>query len=121
MEWKHFLYVAAGGGLGSVLRTWLGQVLRGGFPWSTFAVNLGGSFLIGVLFHCLGNEEDDANLRFFLIAGFCGGFTTFSTFSLDVLKLFRDGHPGLAAANVILSVICCLAAVFAGWRLSAAG
>ena len=119
-ELRHLLCVAAGGALGSVLRTWLGLRIHGVFPWSTFAVNLTGSFLIGILFHCFGSEEDDANLRFFLIAGFCGGFTTFSTFSLDMLKLLRDGHVGLAAVNMVLSVACCLAAVYAGWRLSAA-
>ena len=68
MELKHLFFVAAGGALGSVLRTWLWHVLRGGFPWSTIAVNVAGSFLIGVLFHTLGNDEDNLNLRFFLIA-----------------------------------------------------
>ena len=118
MEWKHLLCVAGGGALGSVLRVLVGQFLRGGFPWATFVVNVTGSLVIGVLIHCLGSEEEDANLHFFLIDGFCGGFSTFSTFSLDVLKLLRDGHPGLAAANILLSVTCCMAAVYVGWRVA---
>ena len=120
MEFKHILFVAVGGGLGSALRVLLGQMNRGSFPFSTLVVNVLGSFLIGLLFNLLGEDNERSGLRFFLLAGFCGGFTTFSTFSLDVLKLLRDGNLGLALANVLLSFSCCIVAVFVGWKLSAA-
>ena len=65
-----------------------------------------------------GAAEDRTDLRFLLVTGFCGGFTTFSAFSMDTLKLLRDSQPLLAGANVALHLACCLAAAFAGWQLA---
>ena len=120
MGWKDLLYVAAGGGLGSALRTWIGFYAKGSFPWSTLFVNVSGSFLIGALFNLIGQEQaESGGIRYFLIAGLCGGFTTFSAFSLETFQQFREGHAGSALANVALSLVCCLAATVAGYRLTA--
>lgn len=119
MEWKHWLLVGLGGGVGSVFRTWVSLHFKAGFPWGVFIVNVVGSFLIGLLARYFdGAAEDRTDLRFLLVTGFCGGFTTFSAFSMDTLKLLRDSQPLLAGANVALNLACCLAAAFAGWQLA---
>ena len=109
-----FLYVATGGALGSVLRFWLGGIVgdkAGAAVWGTLFVNVAGSFLIG-LAAALG--KDHAFTRHFVMAGVMGGFTTFSTFSLQTLDLFRDGSTGLALANIALSIALCLLGVWLG-------
>ncbi len=118
MDWKQGLLVALGGGAGSVFRTWVNLHFKAGFPWGVLLVNVAGSFLIGLLARYFEGVEERSDLRFLLVAGFCGGFTTFSAFSMDTLKLFRDGQPLLAGANVALNLACCLVAAFAGWQLA---
>lgn len=81
-----------------------------GFPWGTLAVNLLGCFVIGVV----ATVVDSSPWRQFLMIGFCGGFTTFSSFGLETLTLMREGHTGRAVAYVAMSVALCLAAVWAG-------
>ena len=78
-------------------------------------VNLAGAFLIGFLSELLARACPDRNrLRLFLTTGVMGGFTTFSTFSLETVNLFQAGRPWMAAANVLLSVVFCLAGAAAG-------
>lgn len=107
-----------GSGLGGVLRYAIQLILHErivaySFPWATFTVNILGSFLIG-LFYALSARLNLSNeLRLFLTAGLCGGFTTFSTFSNDVLALIRQGDAFIGLTYVCLSVIlgvvaCCL-------------
>ena len=109
------LLVFVGGGIGSLLRH--GAQLAIGayaFPVATLVVNVAGSFLIG----CLGGF----GMRFawreyaclFLMTGLCGGFTTFSTFSLETVMLLQNGRYGLGVLYIILSLGCCLAGVAAG-------
>jgi CrcB protein len=116
MEWKHLAFVALGGGFGSALRAYLGFLLRDGFPWGTFLVNVVGCFFIGFLMRAL--DEDRIGLRFFLLTGFCGGFTTFSAFGSETLAFFRDGQLGAGLGNVALTMMCCLAAVAVGHELA---
>ena len=113
------LWVAVGGAAGSVVRALVGLVLAGRFPWATLAVNVAGSLLIGWLMARLGGAEPatSARLQNLLVTGFCGGFTTFSTFSWQTLDHAMKGHWGVAAANVLLSVTLCLVAVWLGFRL----
>ena len=111
--------MALGGLIGSVGRYWMaGAVQRFNameFPIGTFAVNLLGSFIVGlVLALSLDRGLLDADLRTFLAVGFCGGFTTMSTFSYETVSLLRDGSTGLALANVGATVALCLAAVWLG-------
>jgi fluoride exporter len=110
MNW---LQVALGGALGSVLRFWLGGVLgeKAGAPfWGTIAVNVLGSFLIGI---CAGMRAGDFT-RHFLMIGILGGFTTFSSFSLQTLELLQRGSVNLACANVALSLVLCMLGVWLG-------
>ena len=111
----HFLLVMAGGGLGAGMRHLSGlaamRLLGTGFPWGTAFVNVLGSFLMGVLI------EASASWRLFLATGFLGGFTTFSSFSLDTAFLIERGSMGLAFLYVAGSVLIGIGALFAGLAL----
>ena len=108
------LLLAAGGALGSLARYWLSGVVSdrvSTFPLGTMAVNVSGCFVIGVLAALSLRTE----WRLFLIYGFCGGYTTFSSFGLQTLELARDGEWLYVAVNVIGSNVACLLAVYLGW------
>ena len=109
----HWLLVFVGGGLGAMARHGINRaglaLLGPGFPWWTLAVNVVGSFLIGLLAGMFGAMETGQNARLFLVTGFLGGFTTFSAFSLDALTLWERGamlQTGVyVAGSVILSLL----------------
>lgn len=117
-----YFYIALGGALGSVARAWttnaMVRLVGPHFPWGTILINVAGSFIIG-FFGALtasdGRFQVHADARAFVMVGICGGYTTFSSFSLQTLDLLRDGKPGAAFANVALSLILCLLAVTAGY------
>ena len=121
-----YLWVAIGGALGSVGRFWLSGLVAArfgeSFPWGTLAVNVTGSFVIGII-GALAIPEGrmDSQSRMFatqfLMIGVCGGYTTFSSFSLQTLNLLRDREWLYAGGNVILSVVLCMIAVCLGWLL----
>ena len=124
--WLAYFWVAIGGALGSVGRYWLSGVVasRVGetFPWGTLVVNLSGSFIIGLLAALTepeGRLLASPGFRLFLMIGVCGGYTTFSSFSLQTLNLLRDGEWLYAGGNVLLSVILCLIGVWLGYLLGA--
>jgi CrcB protein len=112
------LLVFVGGGLGSLARygvgRWLGPAQAGSFPWSTFAVNVAGSLLLGALAGWSVQREVGESARAFLAIGLLGGFTTYSSFNAETLALF--GQRGVAAAGgyVLATVVACLAAGLAG-------
>ncbi len=122
-----YLLVALGGALGSVARAWMtvavARALGGAFPWGTIAINVLGSFVIaffGALTVAHGRWPASANVRVFVMVGLCGGFTTFSSFSLQTLDLARDGRIGAALGNVGVSVFSCVSAAALGfWAASA--
>ncbi|MBM3534703.1 MAG: fluoride efflux transporter CrcB [Alphaproteobacteria bacterium] len=113
------LWVALGGAIGSVSRFWLALVfdasLASTFPWATVAANITGSFAIGLV----AAVPMSPLMRQFLMVGVLGGYTTFSAFSLQTLVLVQDGEWPKAVANVLASVILCLAAVWLGHALAA--
>ena len=117
--------VAIGGASGAVMR-WLmaGAVQRWtgtAFPWGTFAVNALGSFLLGFLFVWLIERSTASELvRLALTVGMLGAFTTFSTYSLESIRLLQEGALGMAAANVIGQVIVCLVLTWLGIQLARA-
>jgi CrcB protein len=114
--------VAMGGALGSIARyVFAGQVTRlagGAFPWGIMATNVLGSFVMGVLVEAFAQRWSvGAEMRAFLTVGVLGGFTTFSSFSLDSALLLQKGDHLAAAAYMIGSVILSVAALFAGLAL----
>jgi CrcB protein len=115
-----YLAVALGGAAGSVLRYALSTFFRtavpGSFPLGTLVVNLLGSFLIGLCAAWL--ERGMPWIRPWLMAGFLGGFTTFSAFSLENMKLLRDGHLATALGYTLLSVCAGILLAFAGYALA---
>jgi CrcB protein len=121
-----YLWIAIGGALGSVARFWFSGVVgrRFGetFPWGTLLVNVSGSFAIGLLAALAepgGRRFISPTGRQFLMYGVCGGYTTFSSFSLQTLELLRDGDWVKAGANAAGSVVLCLVAVWLGYALGA--
>ena len=117
------LWIALGGALGSVLRALAGHAFAGTrFPWGTLLINAAGSLLIGWLMARLGALEPApaARMQSLLVVGFCGGFTTFSTFSWQTLDQLLRGQWLAAALNVLLSVALCLLTVWLGYRFGRA-
>ncbi|MDO4501571.1 MAG: fluoride efflux transporter CrcB [Coriobacteriia bacterium] len=111
------LCVGAGGFVGALLRYLLGLLpWQGDFPLITFCINFAGSFLIGVVAEVAFQRVDQVNpqLILFLKTGLCGGFTTFSTFSLETLTLLEKGRFALGGAYAFGSLAVCLAGVMAG-------
>ncbi len=123
-----YLWVAIGGALGSVGRFWFNGLISSQFgetfPWGTMIINITGSFVIGVI-GALATPEgrlDSSSRAFatqFLMIGICGGYTTFSSLSLQTLSLLHDREWLYAGGNVVLSVVFCLIAVWLGWMLGA--
>ncbi|ARN82915.1 fluoride efflux transporter CrcB [Methylocystis bryophila] len=120
-EVSKYLMVAFGGALGTIARyalsglvaTHIGET----FPWGTIVINVSGSLVIGFFATLTGPDGRmfvGTEIRQFVMMGLCGGFTTFSSFSLQTLNLARDGEMGLALANVGISVCFCLLAVWIG-------
>lgn len=116
-----YLLIALGGALGSVTRFFLSGIVAhwfgGTFPWGTLIVNVTGSFVIGFFATVTGPDGRwfvSAESRQFFMTGVLGGYTTFSSFSLQTLTLANDGEWARAAANILLSVLSCLLAVWLG-------
>jgi len=122
MNLQLILAVAAGGAIGSVARYLVGvgstKLFGLAFPWGTLFINISGSFLIGVFVELFALKWDLPQTgRVFLTVGICGGFTTFSTFSLDSYVLMEHGDFWLAAAYIVGSVVLSIAALFGGLHL----
>ncbi len=120
---RNFLLVGAGGASGSMLRYAIALLLPGhgaGFPWATLSVNLAGCLLIGILAGLMPRTGWMAQTGWVLLStGLCGGFTTFSAFALDNVKLVGSGGSGTAVLYTLVSVIAGILLCYAGYRLTA--
>lgn len=116
---KDLLMVGIGGFAGSVLRYKIGTFISikttSGFPWGTFCINLTGAFLIGLLISSALKGQQMTMLL--LVTGFCGGFTTFSTFALENLKLLQSGQWAVFLSYILFSLICGIGLCFAGYLI----
>ena len=117
-----YLWIGLGSGLGGMARygcsSLAARYIGAAFPWGTLIVNVSGSLVIGFLAALAvadGRLLISPDARAFLMIGLCGGFTTFSAFSIETLNLARDGDWLWAGANVVLSVVLCLLAVWLGY------
>ena len=113
------VWAAAGGACGAALRYLLVASLPGLFPWVTLGINIAGSLVIGLVW---GYYAEAAWFqtwgRVFWVVGVLGGFTTFSTFSYDVVTLIEQQQLVLALGYILLSVLCCIGAAYLGWTLA---
>lgn len=114
-----FLWICLGGAVGTgarhLLSSWIGTAIGGAFPWGTFVVNVLGSFLVAVLM-VAGSEANvlSPTARLALTTGVMGGFTTYSAFSYETLRLFENGAWIAGASNVLVTVVACLASCLLG-------
>lgn len=117
------VFVALGGACGALARYGAGrlvaQFVDPPFPWGTWTVNLVGCLLIGMTVPLLGQLSGADRTRFFLVVGFLGSFTTFSTYSLDTVALWGNGHGLLALVNAVGSLACGLILVAVGREFAA--
>lgn len=120
---KTLFFVFLGGGMGSMGRfgisLWMKNysVVLSGFPLHTLTANVVGALLIG-FFSGILQKHNDSGIRSLLVTGFCGGFTTFSTFSLESLEFIKNGQWGIAAFYMIISFLLTILFVFLGFQLS---
>lgn len=119
----NIIWIALGGAIGSLLRYFSYQVsarlLPADFPYATLLVNAMGSLLIGFLAIMITNSLNIAQpLRALLIIGFCGSFTTFSTFSLENIHLLQSQHYWQLSLNILLNVVLCMVTVYIGMWLA---
>ena len=130
MDWRLVAAVAAGGALGSVARYLLGAVIQDraatALPLGTLVINVTGSLLLGFLMRLgLDTSAFSPEMRFFLTTGFCGGYTTFSTFSYETVRLLEDGEYGTAsvyiASSVLLSILACVIGMGVAGRVISMG
>ena len=115
---KQLLLVFIGGGFGSALRFVIGKYMNStetGIPWGTFTANILGSLIIGIILGLAAkNDALSSNQTLLLATGFCGGFTTFSTFSLEVYELLVEGRFTVALAYMAATLLGCLLALAVG-------
>ena len=114
-----YLLVGIGGCLGSILRFWLGSYISGKmgtrFPYGTLVINITGSFLLGVVFALLTARTNwNPYWRYLIPIGFIGGYTTFSSFEYETLRMIQDGQMGLGLLYVATSVVIGFVAVWGG-------
>ena len=119
-----WVFVGSAGAAGVLLRYvlggWLARASAGVFPWETLAINVAGCFAIGMLSGAFDRGSPlSPSIRMALMAGFLGGFTTFSSFALETLRLVQDAEWNSAVAYVLMSNLGGLAAVFLGYGLLA--
>jgi CrcB protein len=125
IEWKPYLWVSLGGILGANLRYFLSRIITrfsdAAFPYGTLVINITGSLVLG-LFLVWTTERVFADPRWRLLVaiGFCGSYTTFSSYAFETMSYFEQGHWSLFAANILANNVLCLVAIMAGAMIARA-
>jgi CrcB protein len=119
----NYIWIFIGGGLGSIVRYELGQriirIAGNAFPFATLMVNMISCFVLGLLIACLIKREIAGSMALLFIGtGFCGGFSTFSTFTAENFEMMKSGNYVYVSVNIILSVVICLCSFWAGTAVS---
>jgi CrcB protein len=119
----NYFLVSTGAAFGGALRYGISSYIQKHisviFPYGTLVVNVVGSFILGIIMFYLNDKElIGSEFRLFLTIGFCGGFTTFSTFSYETFNLFKDAEFGLAIYNVLLNVVLCFVGIYFAYLIS---
>jgi CrcB protein len=119
IEWKPYLWVSLGGILGANLRYFLSRIITrfsdAAFPYGTLVINITGSLVLG--FFLVWTTERvfaDPRWRLLVAIGFCGSYTTFSSYAFETMSYFEQGHWSLFAANILANNVLCLVAILAG-------
>lgn len=116
----NFIFVFAGGGLGAMARYGISKIFptpTHSFPTGTIIANILSCIILGFLLYKLSQKNLQPAYQLFLMTGFCGGFSTFSTFSAESFKLIQNGQSSLAILYIAMSVLICLAAIWSGIKL----
>ena len=114
-----FIGAGVGGGARYVFGGLIQQVAGAAFPWATLVINATGSLVIGFLYAFMDEAGGSPQLRLLLGVGFCGGYTTFSTFSYETVRLLQDSDFGRAGAYIVMSVALSLVCTIVGFRAAA--
>ena len=119
---KEYAIIGLGGFFGSIARFWMADAIERRWqyvlPIGTLAVNLLGSFLIGIVIALFDRESINHTWRYFLATGFCGGFTTFSTFSAENVNMLKSGNLMDSVGYIALSIATCLAGTYFGYHIA---
>jgi CrcB protein len=113
----NYILISVGAAFEGAFRYWLSNVVYkffpASFPYGTLAVNIIGSFILGLIIFVFDERElISSKVKIFLTIGFCGGLTTFSAFSFETFNLIRESEYLLAALNIFLSILLCIAGIF---------
>ena len=117
----NFLFVFIGGGLGAITRYGISRLVQtpvSGFPFATFIANVLSCILLGLLLGWASQKSIDTKSQLLLMTGFCGGFSTFSTFSAESVKLIEQGQLGLALLYIGASIAVCMVCIGFGFKLA---
>ncbi len=114
---KDLLLIFIGGGFGSVLRFFIGKEFNTNFPYGTLLVNVIGAFIMGVIFALFQKELVSNSTRLFLVVGFCGGFTTWSSFAFEKFHMLREGHITHFTLYAGLSILLSLIAILVAYKI----
>jgi fluoride exporter len=116
---KNFLFVGLGAAIGGMLRYFFSTIIKHNtFPYNTLLINIAGCLLIGIVFGL--SEKSNGiseQVKLFVATGICGGFTTFSAFSVENMQMIKEGDYVTAGVYIFASVALCIVAVFAGFKI----